>query len=112
MVGLMAQAYFDRAEPRFAVAKVLASTLALGLVIERGPGSNCPWWGLGLGWPALALRLCAFFAAFAFALWRALALVMFSTVSLNRHVPDNRRAHGKYIPVPLPPEQVFLRHPA
>ena len=31
MVGLMAQAYFDRAEPRFAVAKVLAFTLALGL---------------------------------------------------------------------------------
>jgi len=53
--------------------------LAIGLDIEFDPGSNCPGWIVWPGSLALASRFAAFWPAFAFALWRALALVMSST---------------------------------
>ncbi len=71
-------AYLDRAAPRFAPAKFLASGFTRGLFIELAPGSNCPG---RISWPgrsALASRFLAFCAAFAFARWRALALVISS----------------------------------
>jgi hypothetical protein len=74
-------AYLDRAAPRFAPAKFLALAFTLGLFIEPDPGSNCPG---RITWPgrsALASRFLAFCAAFAFARWRALALVMISSLS-------------------------------
>jgi len=69
-------AYLDRAAPRLAPAKVLVLALALGPFIEPAPGSNCPGRMAWPGWSALAARFLAFCAAFAFARWRALALVM------------------------------------
>jgi hypothetical protein len=72
-------AYLDRAAPRFAPAKFLASGFTRGLFIELAPGSNCPG---GISWPgrsALASRFLAFCPALAFARWRALALVMSSS---------------------------------
>jgi hypothetical protein len=69
-------AYLDRAAPRLALAKFLVLGFMRGLLIEPAPGSNCPgricWSGLS----ALASRFLIFCAAFAFARWRALALVM------------------------------------
>lgn len=70
-------AYLDRAAPRLATAKFLV--LARGLFIEPGPGSNCPGLIFWPDWPALASRFPTFRAAFAFARWRALALVMSSS---------------------------------
>ena len=72
-------AYRDRAAPRFARAKFLAVAFTRGLVIERGPGSNRPGWIFWPGRSALASRFLAFCPAFAFARWRALALVMSSS---------------------------------
>ena len=74
-------AYLDRAAPRFAPAKFLAPTFVRGLFIEFAPRSNCPG---RISWPgrsALASRFLAFCAAFAFARWRALALVMTSSLA-------------------------------
>ena len=72
-------AYLDRAAPRLALAKFLVLGFMRGLLIEPAPGSNCPgricWSGLS----ALASRFLIFCAAFAFARWRALALVMTSS---------------------------------
>ena len=72
-------AYLDRAAPRLAPAKFLVLGFMRGLLIEPAPGSNCPgricWSGLS----ALASRFLIFCAAFAFARWRALALVMTSS---------------------------------
>jgi hypothetical protein len=50
-----------------------------GLLIEPDPGSNFPGRICWPGWSALASRFLAFCAAFAFARWRALALVMSSS---------------------------------
>ena len=69
-------AYLERADPRFAPAWVLALALALGPFIELDPGSNRPGRMSCAGRSAAASRFLAFFAAFAFARWRALALVM------------------------------------
>jgi hypothetical protein len=71
-------AYFDRAAPRLAPAKFLVLAFVPGLLIEPAPGSNFPG---GICWPgraALSSRFLAFCPAFAFARWRALALVMCS----------------------------------
>lgn len=72
-------AYLDRAPPRLAPAKFLVLGFMRGLLIEPAPGSNCPgricWSGLS----ALASRFLIFCAPFAFARWRALALVMTSS---------------------------------
>ncbi len=76
-------AYLDRAVPRFAPAKFLALAFTRGPLIEPAPGSNCPG---RIFWPdrsALASRFLAFCAAFAFARWRALALVMSSSPFLS-----------------------------
>ena len=72
-------AYLDRAAPRLATAKFLVLAFMRGLLIEPGPGSNCPGRTCWPGRSALAFRFVAFCAAFAFARWRALALVMFSS---------------------------------
>ncbi len=72
-------AYLERAAPRFAVAKFLTLAFTRGLFIELAPGSNCPDWIFWPGRSALASRFLAFCAAFAFARWRALALVMSSS---------------------------------
>ena len=72
-------AYLERAAPRLARARFLASTFACGLFMELGPGSNWPGWISGSGRPALAFRFLAFCAAFAFARARAFALVMSSS---------------------------------
>ncbi len=68
--------YLDRAAPRLALAKFVALTFTFRPFIEPGPGSNCPGRMVWPGWSALAFRFLAFCAAFAFARWRALALVM------------------------------------
>ncbi len=78
-------AYLDRAAPRFALAKFLALGFTRGLFIELAPGSNCPG---RIFWPgrsasASASGFLAFRAAFAFARWRALALVMSSSPFLD-----------------------------
>ena len=39
---LYGAAYLDRAAPRFVLEKFLALPFMRGLVIELGPGSNCP----------------------------------------------------------------------
>ena len=72
-------AYLDRAPPRLTLAWFLALVLTPGPVIEPGPGSNCPGRIFWPGRPALTSRFLAFCAAFAFARWRALALVMSSS---------------------------------
>ena len=73
-------AYRDRAAPRLAPAKLLLPAFVAGLFIEPAPGSNCP--GRILSAPSvLAARFFVFCAAFAFALWRALSLVMSSSPS-------------------------------
>lgn len=69
-------AYLDRAAPRLAPPKFLAPAFALGPFIEPAPGSNCPGRTFGAGRSAPSSRFLAFCAAFAFALRRALALVM------------------------------------
>jgi hypothetical protein len=69
-------AYLDRAAPRLAPAKVLVLALALGPFIEPAPGSNCPGRIFGPGRSVSASGFLAFCAAFTFARWRALALVM------------------------------------
>ena len=74
-----ATAYLDRAAPRFAPAKFLVLAFTPGLFIELAPGSNCPGRIVWPGRSALASRFLAFCAAFAFARWRALALVMSSS---------------------------------
>ncbi len=71
-------AYLDRAAPRFAPAKFLVLAFTRGLFIELAPGSNCPGGIFGPGRSALAFRFLTFCVAFAFARWRALALVMSS----------------------------------
>ena len=71
--------YLDRGAPRFTPAKVMVFTFLPGPFIELVPWSNCPG---SIFWPgrsALAFRFLAFCAAFAFARWRALALVMSSS---------------------------------
>ncbi len=68
-------AYVDRAA-RFVLAKFLTLAFTPGPFIEPGPGSNCPGRIFWPGRSALASRFLAFCAAFAFARWRALALVM------------------------------------
>ena len=72
-------AYLDRAAPRFTLVKFFTLAFMRGLFIEFGPGSNCPGWIIWSGRSALASRFLAFCAAFAFARWRALALVMSSS---------------------------------
>jgi hypothetical protein len=72
-------AYLDRAAPRFALEKFLALAFTRGPFIELAPGSNCPGWIFWPGRSALASRFLAFCPAFAFARWRALALVMSSS---------------------------------
>jgi hypothetical protein len=74
------KAYLDRAAPLFAPAKFLALAFTRGLFIEPDPGSNCPGRIIWPGRSALASRFLDFCAAFAFARWRALALVMFSSL--------------------------------
>ena len=69
-------AYLDRVAPRLVSAKLLTLAFTRGPLIEPAPGSNCPGCVWGPGWSALASRFLAFCAAFAFARWRALALVM------------------------------------
>jgi hypothetical protein len=71
-------AYLDRAAPRLAPAKFLVLAFAPGPFIELAPGSNCPGRIFWPGRSALASRFLTFCAAFAFARWRALALVMSS----------------------------------
>jgi hypothetical protein len=69
-------AYLDRAAPRLASAKFLTLAFTRGPFIELAPGSNFPG---RVCWPAgsaLDSRFLPFCAAFAFARWRALALVM------------------------------------
>ena len=75
-------AYLDRAAPRLAAPKFLVLAFTRGPFIELAPGSNCPG---RIFWPSrstLAARFLAFCAAFAFARWRALALVMSSSPHL------------------------------
>ncbi len=72
-------AYLDRAAPRFTLAKFLVLAFTRGPFIELAPGSNCPGRIFWPGRSALATRFLAFCAAFAFARWRALALVMSSS---------------------------------
>ena len=69
----------DRAPPRLAPAKFLVLGFMRGLLIEPVPGSNCPGRICWSGLLALASRFLIFCAAFAFARWRALALVMTSS---------------------------------
>jgi len=69
-------AYLDRAVPRLAREKFLMLKFMAGLLIEPDPGSNCPGRICWPGRSALASRFLAFCPAFAFARWRALALVM------------------------------------
>ncbi len=69
-------AYLDRAAPRFVPAKFLTLAFTRGPFIELVPGSNCPGRIFWPGRSGLASRFLAFCAAFAFARWRALALVM------------------------------------
>ena len=76
--GHSGAAYLDRAAPRFARAKFLVLAFARGLFIEPGPGSNFPGWIIWPGRSALDSRFLAFCPAFAFARWRALALVIIS----------------------------------
>ncbi len=86
-------AYLDRAAPRLASAKFLVLVLTRGLDIEPGLGSNCPGRIFGPGPSALASRFLAFCPAFAFARWRALALVM-SGLSNCRRDQSNGQATG------------------
>lgn len=72
-------AYLDRAAPRFTAAKFLPLAFALGFDIDLSLGSNCPGRIVWAGWSALAARFLAFSAAFAFARWLALELVMSSS---------------------------------
>ncbi len=75
-------AYLDRAAPRLAAPKFLVLAFTRGPFIELAPGSNCPG---RIFWPSrstLAARFLAFCAAFAFARWRAIALVMSSSPHL------------------------------
>ena len=72
-------AYLDRAAPRCVLAKVLALAFTRGLFIELAPGSNCPGRIFWPGRSASAPRFLGFWAAFAFARCRALALVMSSS---------------------------------
>ena len=76
-------AYRDRAAPRFAPAKFLTLAFTRGPFIELAPGSNCPGWILWPGRSAPASRFLDFSAAFAFARWRAFALVMSSSSFLE-----------------------------
>jgi hypothetical protein len=69
-------AYLDRAAPDFAPAKFVFLAFSTGPLIELDCGSNCPGRIVGPGRSAVAWRFFIFFAAFAFARWRALALVM------------------------------------
>jgi len=78
-------AYLERAAPRRAAPVFLALGFEPGLFIVPGPGSNFPGWTFCSGWSALAFRFLAFFAAFAFARWRAFALVM--CFSLSKKLP-------------------------
>ena len=73
------RAYLDRAAPCLALAKFVGLAFTAAPFIERAAGSN---WPRRISWPgrsALASRFLAFCAAFAFARWRALALVMASS---------------------------------
>lgn len=72
-------AYLDRAAPRLAPAKFLLLAFMPGLFIEPGPESNCPGRIFSPGCSVLVSRFLAFCPAFAFARWRALALVMSSS---------------------------------
>lgn len=69
-------AYLDRADPRLAMAKFLELAFTRGPFIELAPGSKCPDMIFWSGRSAFASRFLIFCAALAFALWRALALVM------------------------------------
>ena len=73
------KAYLDRAAPCLALAKFVGLAFTAAPFIERAAGSN---WPRRISWPgrsALASRFLAFCVAFAFARWRALALVMASS---------------------------------
>ena len=72
-------AYLDRAAPRFAPENFRVLAFTRGPFIELAPGSNRPGWIFWPGRSALASRFLAFCPAFAFARWRALALVMSSS---------------------------------
>jgi hypothetical protein len=72
-------AYLDRAAPRLAAPKFLVLAFTRGPFIELAPGSNCPGRIFGPGRSAAASRFLTFCDAFAFARWRALALVMSSS---------------------------------
>ena len=73
--------YLDRAAPRLVPPKFLVLAFTNGLFIEPPPKSNLPGGIFWSGWSAFASRFLAFCAAFAFARWRALALVMSSSPS-------------------------------
>ncbi len=90
-------AYLDRAAPRFAPAKFLALVFTRRRFIEPGPGSNCPGWIFWPGRSALAARLLALCAAFAFARWRALALVISSSpfLSLNQSLQTKQHTRAR-----------------
>ncbi len=86
-------AYLDRAAPRLAPAKFLVLAFTAGPFIEPAPGSNCPGRICWPGRSALASRFLDFCAAFAFARWRALALVMSSSTylySFRRVMPSRQ----------------------
>ena len=75
------EAYLDRAAPRLAPPKFLVLAFTNGLLIEPPPILNRPGGIFWPSWAAFASRFLAFCAAFAFARWRALALVMPSSPS-------------------------------
>ena len=93
--------YLDRAAPRFAPAKFLALVFTRRRFIEPGPGSNCPGWIFWPGRSALASRFPAFWAAFAFARWRALALVIssspFLSLSQSLQTKQHTRARNRTV---------------
>ena len=74
-------AYLDRAAPRLEPPKFLVLAFTNGLFIEPPPILNRPGGMPWPGWAAFDSRFLAFWAAFAFARWRALALVMPSSPS-------------------------------
>lgn len=76
---LNGRAYLDRAAPRLTPEKLLVSAFTRGPFIEPVPGLYWPGLGPWPGRSTLASGFLAFCAAFAFARWRALALVMSSS---------------------------------
>ncbi len=88
-------AYLDRAAPRLAPATFLVLAFTVGPFIEPVPGSNCPGRSFWPWWSALASRFLDFCTAFAFARWRALALVMSSSPSLSVSQSLQTKQHAR-----------------